>query len=200
MTAPFDARTQAIISPSGSNAGIGFAIPVDVVNRVVPELIGKGRVPTPGIGTMTANETVATRLGVEGLVILRTVAGSPAARAGLRGVDLNSGTLGDVIVGANGKPVRRLADLTDQLEGGGSITSFHSPCRGAEAPPQSTCRSSISASPIRLTLRSGGIIRAGVARAAPETAPPGRRRFRLRRGPLAGVRLPLVEAIGMPAA
>jgi 2-alkenal reductase len=65
---------------------------VDVVNRVVPELIGKGRVPTPGIGIMTANETVATRLGVEGLVILRTVAGSPAARAGLRGVDLNSGT------------------------------------------------------------------------------------------------------------
>jgi hypothetical protein len=110
--------TTAIISPSGSNAGIGFAIPVDVVNRVVPELIGKGRVPTPGIGIMTANETVATRLGVEGLVILRTVAGSPAARAGLRGVDLNSGTLGDVI----------------------------------------------------------------------------------RRGPLAGVRLPLVEAIGMPAA
>jgi S1-C subfamily serine protease len=111
--------TTAIISPSGSNAGTGFAIPVDIVNRVVPELIGKGRVPTPGIGIVTANETVATRLGVEGLVILRTVAGSPAARAGLRGVDLNSGTLGDVIVGANGKPVRRLADLTDQLEGVG---------------------------------------------------------------------------------
>ena len=52
-------------------------------------------------------------------MILRTVAGSPATRAGLRGVDLNSGTLGDVIVGANGKPVRRLADLTDQLEGVG---------------------------------------------------------------------------------
>jgi 2-alkenal reductase len=48
-------------SPSGSNAGIGFAIPVDVVNRVMPELIGKGRVPTPGIGIVTANETVATR-------------------------------------------------------------------------------------------------------------------------------------------
>jgi len=50
--------------------------------------------------------------------------------------------------GANGKPVRRLADLTDQLESVGvdrSITRFHSPCRGAEAPPQSTCRSSISA-------------------------------------------------------
>ena len=41
--------------------------------------------------------------------------GLAATRAGLRGVDLNSGILGDVIVGANGKPVRRLADLTDQL-------------------------------------------------------------------------------------
>jgi 2-alkenal reductase len=108
--------TTAIISPSGSNAGIGFAIPVDVVNRVVPQLITSGHVPTPGIGIVTANEAAATRLGVEGLVILRTIAGSPAARAGLRGVDLSSGTLGDVIVGANGKPVRRMADLTDQLE------------------------------------------------------------------------------------
>jgi len=50
------------------------------------------------------------------------VAGLAATRAGLRGVDLNSGILGDVIVGANGKPVRRLADLTDQLESVGSIT------------------------------------------------------------------------------
>jgi S1-C subfamily serine protease len=108
--------TTAIISPSGSNAGIGFAIPVDVVNRVVPQVIASGHVPTPGIGIVTANEAAATRLGVEGLVILRTIAGSPAARAGLRGVDLNSGTLGDVIVGANGKPVRRMTDLTDQLE------------------------------------------------------------------------------------
>jgi S1-C subfamily serine protease len=113
---PSDRVTTAIISPSGSNAGIGFAIPVDVVNRVVPHLIASGHVPTPGIGIVTANETAATRLGVEGLVILPTIAGSPAARASLRGVDLNSGTLGDVIVGANGKPVRRMADLTNQLE------------------------------------------------------------------------------------
>src|SRR6516165_8663330 len=106
----------AIFSPSGSNAGIGFAIPVDIVNRIAPELIRDGRVPKPGIGIVAANEDIATRLGIEGVVILRTIAGSPAARAGLRGVDLSSGTLGDVIVGANGKPVRRTADLTDQLE------------------------------------------------------------------------------------
>ena len=106
----------AIYSPSGSNAGIGFAIPVDVVNRVVPDLIRNGRVPTPGIGIIAANESIATRLGAEGVVVVSTVPGSPAARAGLRGVDRTSGTLGDIIVGASGKPVHRLADLTDQLE------------------------------------------------------------------------------------
>jgi S1-C subfamily serine protease len=59
----------AIYSPSGSNAGIGFAIPVDVVNRVVPELIRNGQVPTPGIGIEAASEALAARLGVEGVVV-----------------------------------------------------------------------------------------------------------------------------------
>ncbi|WGD54051.1 trypsin-like peptidase domain-containing protein [Bradyrhizobium sp. CB1650] len=108
--------TSAIISPSGSNAGIGFAIPIDVVNRVVPELIKNGRVPTPGIGIVAANEDVATRIGVEGLIVVRTSPGSPAERAGLRGVNFTTGALGDVITEADGKPVRRLSDLTDQLE------------------------------------------------------------------------------------
>jgi hypothetical protein len=53
--------TAACIVRQSARGGIGFAIPVDVVNRVIPELIGKGRVPTPGIGIVTANETVATR-------------------------------------------------------------------------------------------------------------------------------------------
>jgi S1-C subfamily serine protease len=106
----------AIISPSGSSAGIGFAIPVDIVNRVVPELIKNGRVPTPGIGIVAASEAVSTRLGIEGVIIVRTAPGSPAERAGIRGVDLGSGALGDVIVQADGKPVHRLSDLTDQIE------------------------------------------------------------------------------------
>ena len=98
------------------SAGIGFAIPIDSVNRVVPELIRRGSVPTPGIGIVAANEAAATRAGVEGVVILRTVPGSSAERAGLRGMDPNTGRPGDVIVGVNGKPVRRLADLTQELE------------------------------------------------------------------------------------
>jgi S1-C subfamily serine protease len=108
--------TTAIISPSGTNAGIGFAIPVDIVNRVVPQLIRNGRVPTPGIGIVAADEAVATRLGVDGIVVVQTTPGSPAARAGLRGVDSSSGSIGDVIVEANGKRVRRLSDLTDTIE------------------------------------------------------------------------------------
>ncbi len=106
----------AIISPSGSNAGIGFAIPMDVVNRVVPQLIRDGRVPTPGIGIVAVSEQDATRLGVEGIPILRTLPNSPAARAGLRGVDTRTGALGDVIVSVNGKPVQRLSDLTNELD------------------------------------------------------------------------------------
>ncbi len=108
--------TTAILSPSGSNAGIGFAVPIDVVNRAVPEIIRNGRVQTPGIGIVAANEAIGTRMGVEGVVIVRTAPGSPAERAGLRGVDLTNGTLGDVIVEANGKAVHRLSDLTDEIE------------------------------------------------------------------------------------
>jgi S1-C subfamily serine protease len=106
----------AIFSPSGSSAGIGFAIPVDVVNRVIPELIRNGRVPTPGIGIAAGSEAMNTRLGVEGVVIVRTTPGLPAERAGLRGVDVNANKLGDVIVGVDGNPVYRLEDLTDELE------------------------------------------------------------------------------------
>ena len=114
----------AIISPSGSSAGIGFAIPADIVNRVVPELIKSGRVPTPGIGIVAASEAVSTRLGIEGVIIVRTAPGSPAERAGIRGVDLGSGALGDVIVQADGKPVHRLSDLTDQIEQAGAGKSI----------------------------------------------------------------------------
>jgi S1-C subfamily serine protease len=108
--------TTAIISPSGTNAGIGFAVPVDIVNRVVPELIRTGRVPTPGIGIVAANEALATRLGIEGVIIVRTAPAGPAARAGIRGVDFPTGALGDVITEVNNKPVRRLSDLTDEIE------------------------------------------------------------------------------------
>jgi S1-C subfamily serine protease len=106
----------AILSPSGSNAGIGFAIPVDVVSRVVPQLIRTGRVPTPGIGIVAAGDAVTTRVGTQGIMVLGTSPGSPAERAGLRGADPKTGTPGDIIVAVNGAPVHSLDDLTDQIE------------------------------------------------------------------------------------
>jgi 2-alkenal reductase len=108
--------TTAIFSPSGTNAGIGFAIPSKVVNRIVPELIAKGRVPTPGIGIVVGDEQLATRTGVHGLIVGEVMRGSPAERAGLQGIDEQAGRLGDVIVGVNDRPVARLSDFTEALE------------------------------------------------------------------------------------
>jgi 2-alkenal reductase len=99
-----------------TDVGIGFAIPVDVVNRVVPALIGTGHAPTPGIGIVAADQATATRLGVIGIIIARTLPDSPAEKAGLRGVDTRSHTLGDVILAADGKPMRFLPDWTKELE------------------------------------------------------------------------------------
>jgi 2-alkenal reductase len=109
----------AIYSPSGASAGIGFAIPVDAVNRTVPELIRTGRVPTPGIGIAAAPDGAAARFGIDGVLVFRVFPGSPADRAGLQGVDPGTGEWGDVIVGVNGRPVRRLSELTAAIEGAG---------------------------------------------------------------------------------
>ena len=106
----------AIVSPAGANIGVGFAIPVDTVNRVVPQLIETGRVRVPGIGIVPARESVAFRLGIEGVIVARTTTNSPAERAGIKGINSATSTVGDIVVAANGKPVRTLSDLTDELE------------------------------------------------------------------------------------
>ena len=109
----------AIFSPTGTNTGIGFAIPIDTVNRIVPQIISEGRVPTPGIGIVAAGETVSAQLGVQGVVIVRVVPGSPAEKAGLRGLNPVTGEPGDVIVAVNGETVRRIPELTEALEEAG---------------------------------------------------------------------------------
>ena len=109
----------AIYSPSGASAGIGFAIPVDVVNRVVPQLIRTGRTPNPGIGIIAGQDAIAARYGIDGVVVYRTLRGSPAERAGIRGVNPQTGQIGDVIVGVNGEPVQRLSELSAALEKAG---------------------------------------------------------------------------------
>ena len=105
----------AILSKTGASAGIGFAVPVDIVNRIVPLLIRDGSVPRPGIGIMVLEEETTARLGVDGLVITRVVPNSSAARAGLNPADFSAKQLGDVITHVNGAPVRTIAELAQQL-------------------------------------------------------------------------------------
>jgi 2-alkenal reductase len=106
----------AILSESGASAGIGFSVPVDVVNRVVPALIAKGRVERPGIGILALSEEFAARAGIAGIIIDRVLPGTSAAAAGLQGVDRSAGRLGDVITHVNGYPVRSIEDLAAELQ------------------------------------------------------------------------------------
>jgi 2-alkenal reductase len=108
----------AIISPAGSSAGVGFAIPVDTVNRIAPALIRDGRAPVAGIGIASVSEEAAARAGVRGIIVGSVRPGSAAAQAGLRGISPD-GRLGDVIVAAAGSPVTKLADLAIELERAG---------------------------------------------------------------------------------
>jgi S1-C subfamily serine protease len=108
----------AIYSTSGSSAGIGFAIPVDEVNRVVPELIRHGRVIRPGLGITPAPDPWTRKQGIDGVVVLSVVPRGPAAKAGLKGMssDEERLILGDVIVALDGKPVHNTNDLYGLLE------------------------------------------------------------------------------------
>jgi 2-alkenal reductase len=109
----------AILSESGSSAGIGFAVPVDTVNRIVPQLVRDGRAPRPGIGIQALPEEVAARLGAEGVAVFGVIRGGAAEQAGLVGIDRASQRLGDVIVAVDGRPVRTLAQLAKALEQAG---------------------------------------------------------------------------------
>ena len=112
----------AIYSPSGASAGIGFAVPVDTVMRVVPQLIRHGQYTRPSLG-IEADEQLNRRLvaasGVRGVFVLRVQAGSVAEKAGLVGVSVRAEgiTPGDVITAVEGKavdtPSRLLARLDD---------------------------------------------------------------------------------------
>ncbi len=108
-----------IASPSGASAGIGFAVPVDTVNEVVPQLIAHGRVIRPRLGIRPMQEGLLRRLGVSGVLIGTVDKESGAARAGLRetrrGED-GSLVLGDIIVGVAGKKVASYDDLVSVLE------------------------------------------------------------------------------------
>lgn len=113
---------SAIYSPSGANAGIGFAIPIDTVSRLVPQIIKNGRAVQPGIGIEALQDRYNQAVGIEGVAVRNVRPGSAAARAGLVGLRrTRSGrlTLGDVIVGVNGKTIRGSDDLLYAFEQSG---------------------------------------------------------------------------------
>ena len=111
----------AIYSPSGASAGIGFAVPVDTVSRIVPELILHGRVIRPVLGVNLderLSSAVTRRLGIEGVLIRGVAKGTGAAEAGLEGARIDSrGRIapGDVIQRIDGKEVGTVGDLLGRL-------------------------------------------------------------------------------------
>jgi S1-C subfamily serine protease len=113
---------SAIYSPSGASAGIGFAVPVDTVKRLVPQLIEHGKPIQPGIGVSMVADRIADRMGVEGVVVYEVRRGSPADQAGLAGITRTSSgriALGDAIVAVDGKAVRSGDDLYHAFEAAG---------------------------------------------------------------------------------
>lgn len=109
----------AIYSNSGSSAGIGFAVPADDIQRIVPQLIKNGRVVLSGIGIQSLEPGTAARLGVsDGILIADVLPNSPAAAAGLRGTHRDNWgriQLGDVIIALNGHPVKNYDVLYNLL-------------------------------------------------------------------------------------
>lgn len=110
----------AIYSPSGGSAGIGFAIPVDEVNRIVPRLIRDGRLVRPAIGITAGPASLRETLNLPmGVPLVDVERGGPAAKAGLMPFrQQRDGTIiaGDVITALNGQAVKDMDDMLALLE------------------------------------------------------------------------------------
>ncbi|MDP6979802.1 MAG: trypsin-like peptidase domain-containing protein [Myxococcota bacterium] len=104
----------SIISNTGQSAGIGFAVPIDTVKRVVPQLIEHGRVRRVGIGVSILSDRQAASWGIEGVIVSEPVRGGPAERAGLQPLRLDRRRRVysmDVIIGVDDVRVRNFDDL-----------------------------------------------------------------------------------------
>jgi S1-C subfamily serine protease len=106
-----------ISSKSGSSAGVGFAVPVSAVRRSVPDIIRYGEVKRAGLGISLVDDKLARANGVEGIVIAKVQRGTPAAKAGLRGLQERRGEvfLGDVITAVGKYPVQDFDQLHNAL-------------------------------------------------------------------------------------
>ena len=112
----------AIYSPSGASAGIGFAVPVDTVLKVVPQLIAQGKYVRPALGIQIdagLNERLIRAFGTAGVYVLRVVPGSSAATVGLQGAQTTrDGRVqpGDIITAIDGKPVESVSRYLSRLD------------------------------------------------------------------------------------
>lgn len=109
-----------ILSPAGGSVGVGFAVPVNTAKRVIPQLIQYGEVRRPKLGATLPSVSDLREQGYrmpveDGLLVLQVVPNSPASSAGLRGLG-NDGTINDIIVGADGQPMKSLDDLYRLLD------------------------------------------------------------------------------------
>jgi S1-C subfamily serine protease len=110
-----------IYSASGANAGIGFAVPAAFISRIVPQLIKFGRTVQPGIGVVVLPEPQKHQLlgDLDGVVVRGVQPGSPAAKAGLRGIRRDATgryQMGDVIIGIDEKKIKDYDDLYNTLD------------------------------------------------------------------------------------
>lgn len=104
----------AIYSQSGNSAGVGFAIPVDVVKSSVDQIIRFGKVVRPIMGISFAPDQSVEQLGMNGVLVLNARDGGPAAKAGIQGSSRDEYgrlVLGDIILGINGKKIDTASDL-----------------------------------------------------------------------------------------
>jgi S1-C subfamily serine protease len=114
--------TTAIYSPSGAYAGVGFAVPVDTINRIVPKLIATGRYQRPTLGIAMDNDfnqAITQHLGVQGVAVLRVFPDTGAAAAGLRAAQRDRRgdiVVGDIITEVDGKPVSTPAAILSLLD------------------------------------------------------------------------------------
>ena len=112
----------AIYSPSGASAGIGFAVPVDTVARVVPQLIAKGKYIHPVLGIQIddgLNDRLIRSFGTQGVYVLKVSPGSAADTAGLKGAQITrDGRIapGDIITAINGKPIDSVARYLSRID------------------------------------------------------------------------------------
>jgi S1-C subfamily serine protease len=110
----------AIISPSHASAGIGFAIPVSTINRIVPALIRGEKPQRAGLGIIPAPDADAQRRGLKGALVAGVIRGGAAEKAGLKGVHEDGDRMvGDVIVGIDATPITSLDDLFAALKSHG---------------------------------------------------------------------------------